>query len=116
VNFGSRSASLRGGGAAARTNAPVQDLRTVNQVAALDSDVEDRLLSRGFIHVCDRSAGPADGMIVLIANPGIKERRRTRRLETPDEALLGEQTKCVVHRLSRDCPDIGSHRVCDGLR
>ena len=54
-----------------------------------------------------------DEVVMVVVDPVLVASRRARRLDTPDEALVGQDTEGVVNRLTRDGADLGPHEFLD---
>lgn len=65
------------------------------------------------IYVCRATTGPANDVVVIVIHPVLVPRRRTRRLDTPDEAIVGQNAQSVVHRLTRHSSDISPYDLFD---
>jgi hypothetical protein len=55
-------------------------------------------------------------MVVIVADAILEARRRTGRLDAPNEAFIGQEGEGVIHRLERNRTDLGPgghcHVVC----
>ena len=54
--------------------------------------------------------------MVVVADAALVERRRSRGLDPPDEAVVGQDAEGVVHRLTRNRPDLGASMFGDLFR
>jgi hypothetical protein len=52
-------------------------------------------------------------MVVVVTDSILVQGRRPSGLDSPDEALLGQDAEGVVHRLSRDGTDLGANVLDD---
>jgi hypothetical protein len=68
------------------------------------------------IYVCRAATGPANDVVVIVIDPVFVPGRRTRRLDTPDEAIVGQNAQGVVHRLTRHSSDISPNDLFDLVR
>jgi hypothetical protein len=59
------------------------------------------------------AAAAADEMVMVVVDPSLVASGGARRLDPPDEALVGQGAQCVVDRLTGDGPDLGPHEVLD---
>ena len=82
VRSGGVPAAVGAGGAAA----PVDDLGLVDLEAARRRRRSGRGLADGAVDVGDRAAGPADDVVVVVADPRLVAGDRARRLDAPDQA------------------------------
>jgi tRNA 2-selenouridine synthase SelU len=48
-------------------------------------------------------------MVMIVADAILETRRRSGRLNAPDQPFSDEQSQRVVHRLQRNRPDLASH-------
>jgi hypothetical protein len=65
------------------------------------------------IDIDSKTAMPTDYVVVVVIDPVLVPGGRTGRLDTADQALLGQGTQGVIHRLTRDGADLSSHKLLD---
>jgi hypothetical protein len=74
----------------------------------------------GAVDIFDRSADPADDVMVVVPNPRLVAGWGARRLDPPDEVTLGEDPQNVIDGLGRDRAVVGAYgsrdRVGVGVR
>ena len=59
------------------------------------------------------AASAADEVVVVVIDPVLVAGRRTCRLDTPDQAAIGQNAQGVVHRLTGDCADLTAYHLFD---
>jgi hypothetical protein len=65
------------------------------------------------VHIDGHTTTPADKMMVIVVHPILVTRRRARRLDAPDEPLVGQKAQGVMDGLTRHRPDIGPDQLLD---
>ena len=93
--------------------APVDDLGLVDLVARVVGGGEARRLADRAVDVDHPAARAADEVVVVVADAVLVARRRPRRLDAPQQSLVGERAEHVVHRLARDGADLGADDPVD---
>ena len=53
---------------------------------------------------------------MVVVDPVLVTSRRTRRLDTPNQPLLGQGAESVVHRLTRNSTDLAPHDLLNVVR
>src|SRR6266852_1527114 len=91
------------------TGAPVDHLRFIDLVTRGVGGGQARGVADGAVDVDRFSAGATNQMVVVVTDSSLVKGRRPRRLDAPDEALLGQDPESVVHRLTRDGADLGAN-------
>ena len=94
-----------------RTLAPVDHLRLIDLVTRCVGGGQARGVADGAVDVDCFSAGATNQVVVVVPDSILVKGRRPGGLDTPDDTLLGQYPQGVVHRLSRDGTDLGTH-VC----
>src|SRR4029453_6606297 len=84
------------------TPAPVDDLGFVDLVPRVVGRRQARDVADRTVDVDHPAAGSADEVVMVVAGPILIAGRRARRLDPPEEALVGEGREGVVHGLPRD--------------
>ena len=107
TSFLSQFASVHALGAPA----PVDDLRLVDLEAEVLGRRQARRVADRAVDVDHPVADPADEVVVVVPDPVLVARRRARRLDAPEKALLGEDREGVVDRLDRDRTDLAPDRL-----
>src|SRR5437588_5512081 len=82
------------------TSAPEDDLGFVDLVARVVGGRQARGVADGTVDVDHPAAGPADEMVVVVSDAVLVAGRRPGGLDAPQETLVGEGRKGVVHRLT----------------
>jgi len=67
------------------------------------------------VDVCDDPAGPADDMVVVIADPRLVAGDRARRLNAPQQTGVCQCSQDVVDGLPGHFGKIGAYRTKDGV-
>ncbi len=70
-------------------------------------------LADGTVDVCDHPAGPADKVVVIVADPRLIASDGTRRLDPPHQTHVGQSMQHVVHGLPGDFGQAGTHDAED---
>src|SRR5438270_6436532 len=83
-------------------SAPIDALGFVDLVARVLGGCQARRLAHGAVDIHHPAAGSADEMVVVVVDSVFVPSRRSGRLDAPDDALVSEGPKRVVHRLKRD--------------
>src|SRR5438132_13952870 len=91
------------------TGAPVDHLRLINLENRVGGGGQARGVAGGAVDIDRFSAGATDQVVVVVTNTILVEGRRSGGLDAPDESLLDQHPKGVVHRLSRDGADLGAN-------
>src|SRR4051812_28887706 len=94
-------ACIRTVGGAFGASAPVDDLGLVDPVAGVVGGRQAGGVTDGAVHVDDGAARPADEVVVVVADPSLVPRDRTRGLDAADETYVGEGAQHVVDGLVR---------------
>ncbi len=121
VAFASRPPTRRGFGGrglarlrhAVGTPPPVDDLGFVDLEALIVHGHQARGRPDGAFDVGEPAADPADQMVVVVAEPLLVARRRTERLNPPDQTRADQEAQSVVDGLQRDRTDLGPDRLRD---
>ena len=99
--------------------APVDDLSLVHQETVLGGGGEARRSAHTAVDIGNRATGPADHVVVIVADPRLVSRDRTRRLDAPEESAGGQRSQNVVDGLSgdfgQDGADSAENRVGVGM-
>ncbi len=111
-----RSRSSGRGCLALGAGAPIDDLGLVEVELGVVGRREAGSLADGAIDVDESIAGAAHEMVMVVADPIFVSRRRPRRLDPPDDVVLGEEGQGVVDRLPGNCPDVLSDDLGDVVR
>ena len=90
-------------------SAPVDDLGLIDLKTVIILGNEARRRADSTIDIEDLAAITTHQMMVIVANPIFVASRRTNRLNSPDETIVGESTESVVDRLAGDRADLVSH-------
>ncbi len=98
-------------GPALRAAAPVDDFGLIDLIAKVIGRNQARSLADRAVNVGRPAATPADHVMVIVADPGLKASRRSGRLNPANETDVNKYAEHVVHRLERDKP----HLSPDGL-
>ena len=84
--------------------APVDDLGFVDDEPVVIGGLQARPVPHRAVDVDGDAAAAADEVVVVVVDPVLVASRRARRLDAPDESLLGQDAEGVVDRLARDGP------------
>ena len=98
------------------TAAPVDDLGFIDLVAGVVGSGQARGGTDRAVDVDHPSAGSADQMMMVVADPVFETGWRASGLDAPDEALVGQGPERVVHRLAGDGADFGPDDLGDVVR
>ncbi len=105
---------------ALRAPPPEDDLGLVDLEARVVRSVQARCVANSAVDILDAPATATDEVMVIVTNPIFEARRRTCRLNPPNDPLVGEHVECIIDRLPRDHPylglDLSSHVICGGVR
>jgi hypothetical protein len=104
------------GVATIRAVTPVDDLGFIDGESMLVRGAEARSLTHGTIDVDGATTRTTNEMVVVVVGAVLVASRRSCRLDTSDQALVGEYPECVVYRLSRNCPYLGPYDLLDVFR
>lgn len=95
---------------------PIDDLGLVDAESVIVGGVKARPRPGRTIDV-DRPATAATYQVVMVVvDPILVPGWRPRRLDAPNQPLLGQGAERVVHRLTRDRADLGPHEFFDVVR
>ena len=94
---------------AGRTDAPVDDFGLVDDEPAIIDRLQARRRPHCTVDIDHHAATATDEVMVVIVYPVLVVSGGSRGLDTPDEALVGQDAKSVVHGLSRHDPNVGPH-------
>jgi hypothetical protein len=97
-------------------SAPVDHLNLIDLVTGVVGGGQARRFTDGAVHIGRISTDPTDHVVVIVIASTLIECRRPGKLNAPDDALFGQDTKGIVHRLSRDGADVGTNVVGDVVR
>jgi hypothetical protein len=95
------------------TGAPVDHLRLIDLVTRVGGGGQARGVADGAIDIYCFSARATDQVVVVVPNSILVKGRRSGGLDAPNESLLDQHPKGVVHRLSRDGADLGANVLGD---
>ena len=70
----------------------------------------------GAVDVGDRPAGPADDVVMVVADARLIPRHRARWVDAPHEAGVGEGAQHVVDGLLGDLAELPAHEADDRMR
>lgn len=105
--------------AAARAEAPEDDLGLIDQEAVGRRRLQAGGVANGAIDVAGVPARAADEVVMVVVDPGLVAGRMPGGLDAPQKPGAGESVEGVVDRLCRDAPkppgDRRAHRVCVGV-
>ena len=113
---GSVSSRLRCSSETLGAAAPIDHLRLVDLVAQIGDGGQARRVADRAVDVDRPSADAADEVVMVVSNPVLEARRRPGGLDASEEALVGQDSEGVVHRLARDGADLGPHDLSDLVR
>lgn len=99
-----------------RASAPINHFRFIDLITIRISDVEARAFTHRAINVRRISAHATDQMMMIVAHAIFIQRRRSRRLNPPQNPLLGKHSQRIINRLTRDGPQLGSNVFNDSIR
>jgi hypothetical protein len=72
-----------------------------------------RGVPNGTVDIDRFSAGATDNVVVIVPNTILVERRRSGGLDAPNDTFLGQDSEGVVHRLTRNGPDLTANILGD---
>ena len=104
--------SARGAGGA---GAPEGHFGLIDGVTSSIRRSETRSGADGAVDIDDSPAATAHEVMMVVAHARLVSGRRSRRLDTPQDARVHECRQCVVHRLLRDGADLVTRGVGDGI-
>jgi hypothetical protein len=96
--------------------APVDHLGLIDLVARVVGRGQTGRGTDRTVNVDHPAAGAADQVVVVVAGPVLVACRRPGGLDAPDETLVCEDGKGVVHRLAGDDTDLGANGLGDIVR
>ncbi len=79
---------------------PIDHLRLVDVVAVVVDDVQTRCRPDRAVRVDGQATGATDEVMVVVAHPVLVASGRTGGLYTPEQSLVDENRKGVVHPLA----------------
>ena len=74
-------------------------------------DFQARPVTRRAVDIDHAATVATHQMVMVVVDAVLVSGRRPRRLNAPDQTLLGQHAQGVEHRLSRHRPDAGAHIV-----
>ena len=102
-----------GSSATGRAEAPEDDLCLVDREPVIAARVQAWTAAHRTVDVDREATRATDEVVVVVVDPIFVSGRRPRRLDAPDETLVGQRPERVVHGLARDRPDVGPHAFLD---
>jgi len=86
--------------------APVDDFCLVDCEPVVVGWIQTGRRANGAINIHGQSATAANDVVMIVANPVFVASGRTRRLDAPDQSLVGQDAQGVVDGLARHCTDL----------
>ena len=96
--------------------APVDDLGFVDDEPVIVGRLKARCFVYRAVDIDGSAAAATNEVVVVVVHPVLVTSRRARRLDAPDEALVGEDAERVVHGLARDGTDLSPHELLNLVR
>lgn len=95
--------------------APVGDLRFIDDETVVVGGFEARAVAGGAIDIRSVPAFPANDVMVIIADPRLVAGGVSGGLDATDEAGFDQRVQVVIDGLGRECSKALSGNVCDDL-
>ena len=94
---------------ALRAGPPVHHLRLINLISRIVHNIQTRRLPGCTIDIDHLSAASTDQVMVIITYPILIPRRRSRRLNPPNQTMLRQSPQSIVNCLTRNRPNLRPH-------
>ena len=105
-----------GFGRACGAKTPVHDLGLIDHEAVIVGSRKTGCVADCTVDVRNRTAGAADDVVVVVADPGLVSGNRARGLDVADKAGVGKGLEHVVDRLVGNIGKVTAHGLDDRVR